>query len=152
MTGIRQKVITRSLGAAFLVLILFKVPCTGELRMEAASGRMATAGASKLAKFLNLNRDQEKKMADLMAGYQARRIQKTSTIRDIWLAYLGQFSQPEPDLDRMDARLKEIKTLEADIRFDEIRILRDARKILNDAQFQKYKKLAIDRFLHANLL
>ncbi len=113
---------------------------------RAPSPRIPGFSISVLAKYLSLDKNQEKKMTDLVASYRRERVRRDSAIKIAQLEFLEIFHPADPDLDKMAVKLKELAVLQAELRFDEVRKLRDARPILNDEQFDKYKKLVLERF------
>lgn len=102
---------------------------------------------SKLSKYLSLQPDQEKKMETIETEYRRESKRKESAIRDGFLAFVEIFDSEPIRLETVDAKFIEISGLQADLRFDQIRKLREAEKILDAGQFNKYKKLVVDAFI-----
>lgn len=96
-----------------------------------------------LARSLALDTDQVKKLEALDAQYRRQGVRKESAVRYARIEIMELFYPSESDLDKIGLKLKEFSMLTDDLRFDETRKLRDARKILNDEQFNKYKKMVL---------
>lgn len=121
-------------------------------RLPQARPRQLLPGAPgfsipKLSKYLALRPDQEKKLETIETEYRRESTRKESAIRAGFLEFVEIFDSEPIHLETVDAKFNEISGLQADLRFDQIRKLREAEKILDAGQFNKYKKLVVEAFL-----
>lgn len=113
-------------------------------RLSASKLKTPAATAERLTRTLKLDAAQEKQMKTLLMAYRKEQVKKESGIRYAHLELLEILYPASPDADKVAAKVKEWSALKTDLRSDEIRKMRDARKFLNDEQFERFKGLILD--------
>lgn len=111
------------------------------------AGAASSASKPNLARYLQLDRTQEKKIVAALFAYGKSRQLKKSRLQTAELDFKALFTAASPDTAKIDAKFREISGLQADLRFDEIRKLRYVRTILNDDQLRKFKKVIYEGFM-----
>ncbi len=92
---------------------------------------------------LNLDKTQTNKMKALVMEYGKERIKKDAALQLARLEFLELFDQDDPDFDKIDTKLKEIGAIQAEAGSFRIKKFMEAKKFLNEDQFDKFKKLLL---------
>ena len=81
-----------------------------------------------------------------MFDYNKGKIKKEEDIQLRELDFMELFNQDAPDYDKLEAKFKEITSLQADLGSYRVRKLLSAHDFLKDDQFKKYKKMLLRIF------
>lgn len=143
-----------------MVILLVAGPALGAERDKKATGKAEAQRSGDQAELamprrsdpftveslqvgLSLDKTQTNKMKTLLMEYGKERIKKDGDLQLARLEFLELFDQDNPDFDKIDAKLKEIGNLQADIGSFRIKKFMEAKKFLNEDQFDKFKKLLL---------
>jgi hypothetical protein len=97
-----------------------------------------------MAEALDLSEEQQSKLKSLHIAYKKDMIRKRADkqIAEIDLQELVQ--QGEPDLDTIKGQIRKATNLESDMRYAWVKLMVDAKSLLNANQREKFKKLMMD--------
>jgi Spy/CpxP family protein refolding chaperone len=113
------------------------------MRRGGMPGRMNILG--RLADKLDLSEEQRDEIKDILAAHQKDMIQQKAD-RELAEVELRELTmEDDPDLDAIEEQVKEIASLEARMRYSQIKAMVDARSVLTDEQKEELKKLQKDR-------
>ena len=98
-----------------------------------------------MAEALDLSEEQQANLKALHIAYKKDMIRKRADkeITEIDLQELIQ--QDEPDLDTIKGQIRKVTNLESDMKYAWIKLMVDAKSLLNTNQREKFKKLMMDR-------
>jgi Spy/CpxP family protein refolding chaperone len=107
------------------------------------SGRMDMLG--RLADRLDLSEEQRDEIKDVLTAHQKYMIQQKAD-RELAEVELRELTmKDDPDLDAIEEQIKQIASLEAGMRYSQIKAMVDAKSVLTDEQREELKKLTKDR-------
>jgi len=113
------------------------------MRSGGMSGRMDILG--RLADKLDLSEEQRDEIKDVLTAHQKYMIQQKAD-RELAEVELRELTmKDDPDLDAIEEQVKEIASLEAGMRYSQIKVMVDAKSVLTDEQKEELKKLQKDR-------
>ena len=92
-----------------------------------------------LKEALDLNEEQTTKMKALRVAYEKERIKKEAEIKIMEVEFFELLDQKELDLPKIEAKLKQLGSLQADLGFFRIKKLQETKAFLSAEQFAKLK-------------
>lgn len=95
-----------------------------------------------LKEALDLNEEQTVKMKALRVAYEKERIKKEAEIKITEVEFFELLDQKELDLSKIEAKLKQLGSLQADLGFFRVKKLADTKAFLTAEQFAKFKTYA----------
>lgn len=90
---------------------------------------------------LGLNSEQEKKLRDLRTEFSKESVRKTAEIRVAQIELDSLLEQEQWDLARIDPKVKQLATLQGDLRFARIKTLAAGRAVLTPQQLEKLQQV-----------
>jgi hypothetical protein len=110
-----------------------------EMKPMAKPMYQAPFSIDALKEALGLSEEQVAKMKALRVAYEKERIKKEAEIKVVEVEFFELLDQKELDLPKIEAKLKQLGALQAELGFFRVKKLQDTRAFLSTDQFAKFK-------------
>lgn len=129
------------LALAFLVSAA--PPCLAE---SAVQPQRPGLSAAYFKKAVGLDTSQMEKMQMLLFDYDKATTKKSGELQFQELEFLELLNKDAADLDKVEAKFKEVSSIRADLESFRVTKLLEARQFLKDSQYAKYRKIVLQMY------